>query len=310
MLLFVNIPLSEPLRASLRQQLPDDIQVIFKIELPESEQFIAFQSAALIMGNPPPAWFTELPPQVVFWQLDSAGFEGYKHLNLTIPVANMGDYFSWPCAETIVAGILGLYRHIHELSILQAQKKWVGAPIRSQLSLLRYKKVVILGSGTIGQSVRKMLSGFDCPVKMLARTDPTAELHSTEELMAELPHTDLVINCLPGAAKGFYTAELFATMQQGSVYANIGRGSTTDEAALIAALQSGQLSGAVLDVTTIEPLPTDSPLWAMPNVILTQHTGGGQLTEDEGKIDWFLSNLARFRNGQAIENQIDLSRGY
>ncbi|GAB3261798.1 D-2-hydroxyacid dehydrogenase [Larkinella harenae] len=301
--------MTESDKAYFRQHLPADYEVIFKKDLPEDEQPAAFRRADLVLGNPPVAWFSE-GNNLKWWQLDSAGFDGFKHIQLNAPVTNMGDYFAWPCAETIVAGILAFYRDIHELGVLQTQKKWVGVPLRFKLGLLKKKKVVILGSGTIGQAVRQMLTGFQCEVKFLARTNPDAELHTPEELKAELPQTDLVVNCLPGSAKGFFSAELIEAMKPGSVYANIGRGTTTDEKALIAALERGHLAGAVLDVTEVEPLPTDNPLWTMSNVILTQHTGGGQATEDQGKMDLFLQNLERFRNGQPLENQIELSKGY
>ena len=99
-------------------------------------------------------------------------------------------------------------------------------------------------------------------------------------------------------------------MKPGSVFANVGRGNTVDEAALTAALQRGHLAGAVLDVTATEPLPADSLLWTLPNVILTQHTAGGQPHEDRGKVDQFLRNLTRFQASKPLENAVTLSRGY
>lgn len=308
--LFVYTNLSETDRGQLRQQLPTDVSVTFRNELPTDEQQVAFSRAELVLGNPPAAWWEQPPVELKLWQLDSAGFDGYQQVRNDAQVANMGDYFAWPCAETIVAGILAHYRHINELAVLQSQKQWVGAPIRYTLGLLRKKRVVILGSGTIGQAVRQMLLGFDCSVRMLARTDPKADLHSVDDLKATLPDTDLVVNTLPGTAKGFFSAELIAAMQPGSVFANVGRGSTVDEPALIEALQSGHLGGAVLDVTTLEPLPTNSLLWHLPNVVLTQHTAGGQPQEDLGKIDQFLRNLIHFRNNEPLENAVELEKGY
>lgn len=310
MTLFIYTNLNEANRDLLRQQLPTTLTATFRNELNAADQLSAFESAQGIMGNPPPAWWDRPPVNLTFWQLDSAGFDGYQHLRLKAAVANMGDYFAWPCAETIVGGILAHYRHLDELAVLQREKRWVGAPIRYTLGLLRRKRVIILGAGTIGQAVRQMLLGFDCQVRMLARTDPGADLHSVDELKAALPETDLVVNCLPGTAKGFFSAELIRAMKSGSVFANIGRGSTVDEPALIAALQSGHVAGAVLDVTAAEPLATDNPLWHLPNVVLTQHTGGGQPQEDEGKIEQFLRNLNRFLNGEPLENAVELTRGY
>ncbi|WP_317127232.1 NAD(P)-dependent oxidoreductase [Hymenobacter perfusus] len=230
---------------------------------------------------------------------------------MSLPVANMGDFFAWPCAETIVGGLLSIYRHLAELSVLQSRKAWMsGTYIRSRTGLLRSKRVVILGAGAIGLAVRQQLSGFECQVQLLARTHPDAQLHSKDDLLAVLPETDIVVNCLPGSADGFFSADLAAAMQPGSIYASVGRGNTTDEPALVRLLQSGHLGGAVLDVTAIEPLPTDSPLWTLPNVLLTQHTGGGQYQEDEGKVDVLLRNLYLLSTGKPLENLVELSRGY
>ncbi|MFD2572210.1 D-2-hydroxyacid dehydrogenase [Spirosoma soli] len=315
MQLFVNTALSDTLKTTLQRSLPpgpgnQPIAVVFRHDLSEDKQAAAFRNAQFVLGNPPVAWFDESLPNLLFWQLDSAGFDGYRDVRVKALVANMGDYFAWPCAETMVAGILSLYRRIPELALLQDRNEWVGAPIRARTNIMRHKQVIVLGTGTIGQAVRQMLSGFDCSVKMLARTDPNADLHSAEELKRALPHTDIVVNCLPGTATGFYSAELIAAMKPGSLYANVGRGSTTDEPALIAALQAGQLGGAVLDVTAVEPLPTDNPLWNLPNVLLTQHTGGGQPDEEAGKVAQFLRNLNHYLTDEPVENRVELGRGY
>ena len=310
--LFVCSPLSAAARTHLRQQLPADVEATFCHDLPIEQQFPAFEEAEVVLGNPPPAWLAAgTSPLLSFWQIDSAGFERYRQVQLSIPVANMGDFFSWPCAETVVAGLLALYRHIPELAVLQTQRRWVGGAFaRNRGGLLRGRRVVVLGAGTIALALRQQLAGFECHIQLLARTHPEAQLHSKEELMAVLPTTDIVINTLPGSATGFFSADLVAAMRPGSIYASVGRGNTTDEPALLAALQAGHLGGAVLDVTAVEPLPADNPLWALPNVLLTQHTGGGQPLEDEAKVDMLLHNLELLRTGQPLENLVDLSRGY
>lgn len=311
MILFVNPNLNDTLRQALLAQLPEGVNPVFRFNHPdEADQRAVFRLATVVFGNPPAAWLADPLPNLRFWQLDSAGFDGYQHVQTDALVANMGDYFAWPCAETMVAGLLALFRRIPELAVLQHQRAWVGVPIRGRTGLLRHKRVVILGTGTIGQAVRQMLTGFECSIVMLARTDPRADLHSAEDLKAVLPHTDIVVNCLPGTAQGFYTADLIAAMKPGSVYANVGRGSTTDEPALIQALTEGRLGGAVLDVTATEPLPAGSLLWTLPNVLLTQHTGGGQPDEEAGKVAQLLRNLERYRAGQPLENAVVLNRGY
>jgi phosphoglycerate dehydrogenase-like enzyme len=311
MKIFVFTALDEAARSYLRQQLPAGAEVTFRDEAPTDQPPAAFRAAEVLLGNPPVAWLTAGPlPQLAFWQLDSAGFERYQGVKLTAPVANMGDFFAWACAETMVAGLLALYRRLPELVLLQARQQWVGAEVRGRQGLLHGKRVVILGAGTIGQAVREQLGGFGCTVQLLARRDPQAQLHSKEELAAALPATDVVVNCLPGSADKFFSADLVAAMRPGSIYASVGRGNTTDEPALLAALQAGQLGGAVLDVTATEPLPPGHPLWALPHVLLTQHTGGGQPREAEGKIDQLVRNLARLGAGQPLENVVDLGAGY
>jgi glyoxylate/hydroxypyruvate reductase A len=311
MKIFVYSAFDEAARDYLKRQLPTEAELTFRTDLPSDQQATAFQTAEILLGNPPAAWFAgAVPAPLTFWQIDSAGFERYKDVQLAIPVANMGDFFAWPCAETMVAGLLALYRCLPELVRLQAAQQWVGAEVRGRQGLLRGKRVVILGAGAIGQAVAQQLSGFGCVVQLLARTDPQAQLHTKEELAAALPQTDIVVNCLPGSAEAFFSPDLVAVMRPGSIYASVGRGNTTDEPALIAALQAGHLGGAVLDVTVTEPLPPGHPLWTLPHVLLTQHTGGGQPYEAEGKIDQFVRNLQHLQAGQPLENRVVLAQGY
>ncbi|MDO7883817.1 D-2-hydroxyacid dehydrogenase [Hymenobacter cheonanensis] len=310
MRLVVYSTLPVPVRAQLERGLPAGVEVVYASDLPSAAQAAACQSSEVILGNPPPAWLAGPLPHLRLWQLDSAGFDRYQGLAVAAPVANMGDYFAWPCAETMVAGLLALYRAVPELARLQAAARWVGAPIRERMGLLRDKRVVILGAGTIAQAVQQQLSGFTQAVQLLARTSPLAQLHTTAELLAALPHTDIVINCLPGSADNFFAETEFAAMAPGSLYASVGRGNTTNEPALLAALQTGHLGGAVLDVTAQEPLPASHPFWAMPQVLLTQHTGGGQPQEAAGKVAQLLRNLSLLQAGQPLENLVELGRGY
>ncbi|MFN4146719.1 MAG: D-2-hydroxyacid dehydrogenase [Runella sp.] len=311
MQIFINTSFNEVLRSVLKKHFSGEHTLVFRNELLEEDPLASFAQSEVILGNPPVAWFATPLPYLKFWQLDSAGFDGYRSLSLpSVVVCNLQDYFSIPCAETIVAGIMAFYRNIDQLTLLKAQKNWVGAALRPRLGLLTGKRVVILGAGSIGQAVRKLLMGFDCSVMLVARSQPEAHIHSPEALLEVLPRTDLVINCLPGTAKGFFTETMINALPPHAVFANVGRGTTVDESALIKALEQNRLAGAVLDVTAIEPLPSDHPFWTMPNVILSQHTGGGQATEDEGKAAFFIENFGRFLKGLPLQNQIDLARGY
>jgi glyoxylate/hydroxypyruvate reductase len=303
--------LSPTLRQRLLNGISDLYQVAFRDTTDSQETVRAMcRQANLILGNPPAECMAETDSALVFWQLDSAGFDKYRHLRLSGKAANMGDWFARPCAETIVGGLAALYRGIDTLTLLKQDKQWVGHDLRPRLRLLDRQHVIVLGSGTIGTATRSILAGYRCTVRTLARTSPEAELRSREELLDALPEVDILVNTLPGTADRFVDREVLEAMKPGSVYANVGRGNTTDEAVLIELLQNGHLSGAVLDVTEREPLAEDNPLWGMSNVILTQHTGGGQADEDVGKVDLFVRNVRNIEENAAIESEIDLSRGY
>ncbi len=310
--LFVYARLLPDDRAYLLDDLAGGNHIpVFRVDLPETEQAAALQQADIVLGNPPADWFSDTM-RFRWWQLDSAGFERYSHI--AVPpgavVCNVGDYYAWPCAETMMAGILGLYRDIPPLAVLQSRGEWVGGPRRRKLRLMHGQTVIILGAGAIAQFLRQMLAGFGCRVSLMARTNPEATIHTIDDLKTALPGADIVVSTLPGSAAGFFTADLIAAMKPGSVFANVGRGNTVDEPALIEALQRNYLWGAVLDVTETEPLPAENPLWTLPNVLLTQHTGGGLPNEDRGKLTRFLDNYPRFMAGEMPPNQIDLARGY
>ena len=310
MKIFVYTSFPRDQQLTLKQHLPAGLELMMKPAIPEAEMKRSFQSAEIILGNPPVEWFENMPSSLKFWQLDSAGFDQYRHLRVNCPVANMGDFFARQCSETIVGGILSFYRGLNHLTRLQDLKKWDGKNVRSELGTLGDKNVLILGSGAIGLAVKKILSGFGCTIKTTARHNPIADFHTLEETLSALPGTSLVINTLPGTADHYVSSRFFDAMTRGSVYASIGRGNTTDERAMVEALRSGKLAGAILDVTETEPLPRDSLLWGMKNVILTQHTGGGIETEAEGILKQFIRNLNSLIRKEEIPDLVDLSRGY
>ncbi|WP_192820869.1 D-2-hydroxyacid dehydrogenase [Rufibacter sp. LB8] len=308
--LFVSAELNQTQQVLLLANLPAGFKTVFAAEMQEKEVLVALRQAEIIFGNPPVQWLAGPLPALQFWQLDSTGFHQYKDLDLSCTVANMGDFYAQACAETMVAGLLAFYRGIPTLVKLQEQKQWKGKLLRPNLELLSGKKVLVLGAGSIAQAIKKMLLGFGCQVWLSGRQNPAADLLSYEAILEQLPMVQIVINTLPGHLVHFVSADFFANMADGSLYASVGRGSTTDEAALITALQNQKLAGAVLDVTEQEPLPAFSPLWDLENVLLTQHTGGGQVLETEGKINRFLRNLDLFLAAKPVPDKVNLTQGY
>jgi phosphoglycerate dehydrogenase-like enzyme len=104
--------------------------------------------------------------------------------------------------------------------------------------------------------------------------------------------------------------EAFSRMKRGAVFINVARGNLVDEAALLDALSSGQLAGAALDVFRQEPLPHDSPLWGLPNVLITPHSMSTAVGENELLVDLFCDNLRRYLDGRPLRNLVDKQRGY
>jgi phosphoglycerate dehydrogenase-like enzyme len=141
------------------------------------------------------------------------------------------------------------------------------------------------------------------------KAEPVAGCHRTityGDLDGLLPTTNWLILCCPASpvTRGLGNAARFAAMPRGSHVVNAARGSVVIEADLIAALRSGHIAGAYLDVFAHEPLDAASPLWDLPNVIVSPHTASHSLGQPEAVFDIFLDNLARFRAGQPLRNDI------
>lgn len=313
MLIFVDAPFAERHKTALKNGAAGD-DFIFRDELPgEKEQLDVLLKSDILLGNPKPAQWLEQAINLQWIQLYSTGFEYYRHIKTPAVVTNMQDYYSHPCAETAIAGILALYRKIDEFTVLKSRQQWVGHTIRPDLQVLHNKKVIILGAGNIARTIEKMLRGFDCAVTFYARRTPGAELRTPADLLAALPEADIVIACLPGTeeTKGLFTPAMIAAMKHTAIFCNVGRGNLlSSEQALVDALIQHRIGGAVLDVTAEEPLPAEHPLWNCPRTVLTQHSGGGSIAEYEGIIDCFLENLVAFKTGIPMKNVIRFDKGY
>lgn len=221
-------------------------------------------------------------------------------------VTNLAGFFADPVAESALAGILALCRGIDRLVRLQDRAEWQGDAIRPTLRRLSGARVVLFGFGAINRRLADLLTPFGCIITALARgwTD--------DSVATALSQADIVVSTVPATPQtsDFFTAARFAQMPPGAVFCNFGRGSAVDEAALDSALRSGHLGGAVIDVTREEPLAPSHPFWSCPNLMLTQHSGGGTSDEIDRKIDHFLANLALYRTGRPLVGRVDFARGY
>jgi len=176
---------------------------------------------------------------------------------------------------------------------------------------------VIVGAGSIGQAAPGLLRAVGLEVTLVGRT--RRDGHSGEgvvrgisELTELLPAADWLILVVPLTAQtqGLIGAAELGLLPIGARLVNIGRGPVLAEAALVEALRSGALAGAALDVFETEPLPADSPLWAMPNVIVSPHIGGDVIGTSAAFSGAFLANLERYIAGRPLENVVDKRLGY
>ncbi len=264
----------------------------------------------VVFGNPSPAWLSGAE-ELRWVQLESVGFGEYTALDwgklgTRIVMSNLAGFFAEPVAESALAGILCLLRGINRLAHLQNEKQWDGDQLRTGLGVLNGAKVVMVGYGAINRRLAELLAPFSCRILILRSNSRPSELDEA------LSGADVVVCAAPDtpATRNVFNAARLARLPAHAIFVNFGRGSIVDEAALIVALAAKQLGGAVLDVTRSEPLPPDHALWTSPNVLLTQHSGGGTRDEIDRKIDHFLANLERYRRGETPEGIVDLKRGY
>jgi phosphoglycerate dehydrogenase-like enzyme len=175
----------------------------------------------------------------------------------------------------------------------------------------------VLGFGAIGRRIAQIAKAFDLRVIGLKRTPERVagdevELYGPDQLLPFLARSELLVNILPltAATRGLLGQRELSALPRGAFLVNAGRGATIDSEALLAALRSGQLVGAGLDVTEPEPLPKDHALWSLPNVIITPHYAGAQPGYFRHAGELFVANLGRYVRREPLLNVVDKASGY
>jgi phosphoglycerate dehydrogenase-like enzyme len=250
-------------------------------------------------------------------QISSAGFTRYDTPEFRefvkargIVVTNSSEVYSQACAEHVFSFMLANSRMLPQALASRASNgsaEWSG--LRSGSRSLHGQNVVILGYGVIARHLVKLMAPFEMHITAMRRQprgDEGLPVVTASDLPASLANADHVIDILPdnAASRGFVNDALFSAMKQGTVFHNIGRGTTVDQDALVRALRSGRLSAAWLDVTEPEPLPDDHPLRHEPNCFITPHIAGGHHAEDETLVRHFLENLRRFLAGEPLVDRV------
>ena len=229
-----------------------------------------------------------------------------------VVVTTASGIYSGPLAEFVLMAMLQHAKELDRLRLDKAGKVWR----QGATGTLERKTLCVVGMGSIGRAIVGRARPFGMRVvgiKRTVRDDDEAwgyadELYPTAELHSALGEADYVAVTLPGTpeTRHLLDADAIAAMKQGAYFVNVGRGTVVDEAALVEALGGGHLSGAALDVFEVEPLPEESPLWGLENVIISAHTTDVVPDLINGaQTDLFCENLRRYLAGSGLINVLD-----
>ena len=259
----------------------------------------------------------ENAPRLRFIQSISSGTDQYDKAALAargIRLASAAGVNARAVAEHAMGLILALARRLPEGRDNQTARHWRGmiGDLAHREDELGGKTLAIVGLGRIGGRLARLAKAFDMAV-IGFRRDPSQgageadSVHALAELRAHLPKADFVALTCPLTPETAHVinAETLGAMKRSAFLVNVARGGCVEEAALLAALNEGRLAGAALDCTDPEPPVAESPLWTLPNVFLTPHTGGETTRYEANVIEILMDNLDRLWRGEAtLRNQI------
>jgi phosphoglycerate dehydrogenase-like enzyme len=230
-----------------------------------------------------------------------------------LTVTNAAGVAAEAMVQYIIGGILHFTLGLAGFAQQQREHAWNAA---GTVETVTGRTMAILGLGKTGQAVAKVAKALGMQVVgVRARPAPTPNVDRVEpmaQLHAVLGIADFVVVCLPltSATRGLVDAAAFDALKPGAILADVSRGTIVRQAALLDALKSGRLKGAVLDVFETEPLPKDNPLWDMENVIVTPHCSSVYDGWERRSMEMFCDNLDRWQRGEPLQNIVDPSRGY
>jgi phosphoglycerate dehydrogenase-like enzyme len=292
------------------------VQQLLRDGIAEHELTENLAEAEIVFGFTGPQQHQNAP--ALRWiQVPAAGYEKFDTPEARawlkgrgIALTNSSSVYNEPCAQHVLAMLMALARRIPQACALQAgDHSWPQWEERADIHLPNGQTVLLLSYGAIVRRLCELLAPLQMTLIAVRRTPTGNEPIKTitaAELPEYLPTADHVINILPAnpATQNFMNTDRFAAMKRGAIYYSIGRGTTTDQEALVAALQNGPLSYAYLDVTNPEPLPPEHVLWTLPNCYITPHTAGGHHNEHERLVRLFLENLRRIEKGEELLDRI------
>lgn len=230
-----------------------------------------------------------------------------------IRVTSASGLFANQVAEQTFALLFGLFRKIPTFLRASEKKEFIRRPTED----FHGKTVGIIGFGGNGRRIAELLAPFGnrilaTDVFPINKPDYVEALLPADQLANVLPECDVVILCVPLNDSTFHLVgeEAFAAMKDSVVLINVARGQVVDEEVLIRQFESGKVGAAGLDVTHEEPLPEESPLWEMENVLITPHVGAQSARRVPDTVDFFCENLRRFENDEPLMNEVDKELGF
>jgi phosphoglycerate dehydrogenase-like enzyme len=284
----------------------------------QEELAAAVGDADVLFGGVLTPDLVEKAVDLKWFQTNSAGVEDVASPELAdseITVTNTSGAHATQISEHILAMMLAFARDLPRAVRAQDDRDWVGA---SQNTFeLDGSVLAIAGLGDLGGALADKAKALGMTVlatKMRVTTKPVSvdEIYDPDGFDEIVRRADFVADTLPLTPQTRHTfgRDQFRRMKSSAYFFNVGRGGTVNQGDLIAALEAGEIAGAGLDVTEPEPLPTDSPLWTMRNVILTYHSSGMSPQAIGRHYQIFLDNLKRFQRGRPLANVVDVRAGY
>lgn len=271
------------------------------------------RDAEVIIAGSPVDRLLELAPRVRWVSFWNAGIDHAltpaleQRMREGLLVTNASGMHGAQMAEHAMAMVLAFTRGLPEFGRLQQEGRWRREPsIGGIVEELAGQTMGIVGLGHIGRALAARAEAFELVVRGVRSGDGPEVL---DAVLAESDHVVLLVP-LTDATRGLIDARRLGLMKPTARLYNLARGPVVDEPALVSALQRGAIAGAGLDVFTEEPLPATSPLWAMPNVIVTPHAGGATPRYFQRAARMFVENLARLRHGEGLAQLHVLDRGY
>jgi phosphoglycerate dehydrogenase-like enzyme len=268
--------------------------------------------------KPEPETLPRVAPKARWVQATSAGIgEFLRKTRLDesgIIFTTASGVHSRPLAEFTMLGLLYFFRDVPYLNARKQEHHWERYTVKG----LEGAKVLLVGLGSLGRAVARDCAAFGMEVWGTRRRagveapEGVTKLIDQKRIREALPHVDaLVLACpLTEETRLLIDRPEVEAMKPGSVLINISRGQVINEDALYEALRSGRLKGAALDVFEVEPLPKESAMWDLPNVLISPHSASTVSAENSRIVDIFLDNLGRFTRGEPLRNEYDRKRGY